>query len=65
MGAGDQAWLILCLNRFSNNVMTTPTFNYDELSDPLHVSFAPGEEATGIESNDSCYAATTPPAPSP
>jgi len=26
--------------------------NYDELSDTLYVSFAPGEKATGIELND-------------
>jgi len=32
--------------------MTTPIFNYDEVSDTLYVSFAPGEEATGIELND-------------
>ena len=32
--------------------MTKPTFNYDELSDTLYVSFASGEKATGIELND-------------
>ncbi|MCP4149442.1 MAG: DUF2283 domain-containing protein [bacterium] len=32
--------------------MITPKFNYDEISDTLYVSFAPGEEATGIELND-------------
>ena len=32
--------------------MTTPIFNYDEISDTLYVSYAPGEEATGIELND-------------
>ena len=32
--------------------MTTPNFSYDELSDTLYVSFAPGEKATGIELND-------------
>jgi uncharacterized protein YuzE len=32
--------------------MAEPIFNYDELSDTLYVSFAPGEEATGIELND-------------
>lgn len=32
--------------------MNTPSFHYDELSDTLYVSFAPGEEATGIELND-------------
>jgi uncharacterized protein YuzE len=32
--------------------MTTPIFNYDEMSDTLYVSFAPGEAATGIELND-------------
>ncbi len=31
--------------------MTTPVFNYDEESDTLYVSFAPGEAATGIELN--------------
>lgn len=32
--------------------MTKPNFNYDEMSDTLYVSFAPGESATGIELND-------------
>ena len=32
--------------------METPTFNYDEMSDTLYVSFAPGEKGTGIELND-------------
>jgi uncharacterized protein YuzE len=32
--------------------MPTPNFNYDEPSDTLYVSFAPGEKATGIELND-------------
>ena len=32
--------------------MTEPIFNYDEMSDTLYVSFAPGEKATGIELND-------------
>ncbi len=32
--------------------MTKPVFNYDEESDTLYVSFAPGEPATGIELND-------------
>ena len=29
--------------------MTQPIFNYDEISDTLYVSFAPAEEATGVE----------------
>ena len=29
--------------------MTQPIFNYDEVSDTLYVSFAPGDQATGIE----------------
>jgi len=29
--------------------MSEPTFKYDEASDSLYVSFAPGENATGIE----------------
>lgn len=29
-----------------------PVFSYDEPSDTLYVSFAPGEEATGVELND-------------
>jgi len=33
-------------------MMTPPVFSYDELSDTLYVSFAPGEKATGIELND-------------
>ena len=33
-------------------MMSRPIFNYDELSDTLYVSFAPGEKATGIELND-------------
>ena len=32
--------------------MTEPIFNYDEMSDTLYVSYAPGEQATGIELND-------------
>ena len=32
--------------------MSEPVFNYDEVSDTLYVSFAPGEHATGIELND-------------
>ena len=32
--------------------MSKPIFNYDEMSDTLYVSFAPGEKATGIELND-------------
>ncbi len=32
--------------------MASPVFNYDEASDTLTVSFAPGEKATGIELND-------------
>jgi uncharacterized protein YuzE len=32
--------------------MTKPVFNYDEESDTLYISFAPGEAATGIELND-------------
>jgi uncharacterized protein YuzE len=32
--------------------MTEPIFNYDEISDTLYISFAPGEKATGIELND-------------
>lgn len=32
--------------------MATLNFNYDEISDTLYVSFAPGEPATGIELND-------------
>lgn len=29
--------------------MTEPIYNYDEVSDTLYISFAPGEDATGIE----------------
>ncbi len=32
--------------------MAEPVFNYDEPSDTLYVSFAPGVAATGIELND-------------
>ena len=32
--------------------MSEPIFNYDEMSDTLYFSFAPGEKATGIELND-------------
>lgn len=32
--------------------MSKPTFKYDEPSDTLYVSFAPGEQATGIELNE-------------
>ena len=29
--------------------MNQPIYNYDEVSDTLYISFAPGEQATGIE----------------
>ena len=32
--------------------MSKPNFKYDEPSDTLYVSFAPGEQATGIELNE-------------
>jgi uncharacterized protein YuzE len=32
--------------------MNPPIFTYDEISDTLYISFAPGEKATGIELND-------------
>jgi uncharacterized protein YuzE len=32
--------------------MTEPIYNYDEASDTLYISFAPGEHATGIELTD-------------
>jgi uncharacterized protein YuzE len=32
--------------------MAKPVFNYDEMSDTLYISFAPGENATGVELND-------------
>ena len=32
--------------------MTEPLYRYDEMSDTLYVSFAPGEKATGIEINE-------------
>ncbi len=32
--------------------MTTPNFNYDELSDTLYIYFEAGAKATGIELND-------------
>ena len=32
--------------------MSTPTLHYDEVSDTLSISFAPGEHATGIELNE-------------
>ena len=32
--------------------MDKPTFNYDEASDTLYISFKPGQQATGIELND-------------
>ncbi len=32
--------------------MAPPTFRYDETSDTLYISFAPGENATGIELNE-------------
>lgn len=33
-------------------MVSEPIFNYDEISDTLYVSFAPGEAATGIELNE-------------
>lgn len=35
-----------------NPAIGKPAFNYDEISDTLYVSFAPGEKATGIALND-------------
>ena len=32
--------------------MSEPNIKYDELSDTLYISFAPGEKATGIELNE-------------
>jgi len=32
--------------------MVKPSFNYDEMSDTLYVSFEPGAKATGVELND-------------
>ena len=32
--------------------MATPSYDYDEVSDTLYVSFIPGEKATGIELNE-------------
>ena len=32
--------------------MSKPVFKYDESSDTLHISFSPGEKATGIELNE-------------
>jgi uncharacterized protein YuzE len=32
--------------------MTTPALHYDETSDTLYISFAPGELATGLELNE-------------
>ena len=32
--------------------MSEPIIKYDEVSDSLHISFAPGETATGIELNE-------------
>jgi uncharacterized protein YuzE len=32
--------------------MTEPVLSYDEVSDTLYISFAPGEAATGIELTD-------------
>src|SRR4051812_24439517 len=33
--------------------MVEPSYHYDEISDTLYISFAPGEKATGIELNPS------------
>jgi uncharacterized protein YuzE len=32
--------------------MSEPIINYDEISDTLYVSFAPGDAATGVELNE-------------
>ena len=32
--------------------MNTPIYKYDEASDTLSITFAPGEAATGIELNE-------------
>jgi uncharacterized protein YuzE len=44
--------LQLHFRKKSGKNMAAPIFNYDETSDTLYVSFAPGEKATGIELND-------------
>ncbi len=33
-------------------MMSKPTINYDDVSDTLTISFAPGEKGTGVELND-------------
>jgi uncharacterized protein YuzE len=35
--------------------MTEPVLSYDEVSDTLYISFAPGEAATGIELTDHIF----------
>jgi uncharacterized protein YuzE len=40
------------LLRTTGEAMTEPMYNYDEESNTLYVSFAPGETATGIALND-------------
>jgi len=32
--------------------VTETIFNYDEISDTLYISFAPGETGTGVEINE-------------
>jgi len=51
MPAGRR-WVVR--DRYGGEGMSTtkPIFNYDEMSDTLYVSFAPGEKATGIELNE-------------
>ena len=47
----DERWAHI-VDPINHPEMTQPIFNYDEPSDTLYVSFAPGEKATGIELND-------------
>jgi hypothetical protein len=41
--------------------MSEPTIRYDEPSDTLYISFAPGEVATGIELNELLFSMYVPP----
>jgi hypothetical protein len=44
--------LSLHISKRLDEAMAEPTYNYDEASDTLYVSFVPGKATTGIALND-------------
>jgi uncharacterized protein YuzE len=52
VGRSRTTTLSLRIRKRYGEVMVEPIYNYDEGSDTLYISFAPGEHATGIELTD-------------